>query len=345
MVVKGQDLESFLSVLEKSLIQDAQDLIHVLQEAPSWAVSCSDLFYTDKSIPQEFDQPGQLFISYKIDQSNVNHHPKVVQLRGKSKDDKQTITRYLKVEQKASSVTISSQHVSNFIQDKNITTYSGSGKNFKTALNEYFSKCDLKSNYIYSTEGNIQMKGDAFLFQKQLSQRGCVILAKEIVNVVREIFNLIPSEKHLDVLALIKKAVKHFKELLQKGELKPLAHHYDPRLWMIVESICEHLDPLEKTADPKRKQHRDKFIAECCSNLLRGEEIMSSLEAYFKAVEMHREMMNSDQGNHIEDELKKILEEYRNLKQCPEIKTNHSIIKQYHQKCQQHKKNRQRPAP
>ena len=66
------------------------------------------------------------------------------------------------------------------------------------------------------------------------------------------------------------------KSFLKTRESKEIVNFYDARLWIIVESVCKYFDPLVEANDTQiqRKALRDHLIAECCSKMMKGLDII-----------------------------------------------------------------------
>jgi hypothetical protein len=315
----GVNLDKFLSKLKITLTKCGGAIAVASQASPpQWATSYTHLLYTDKSIPPDFNEPGKLYISFKTE------HPGTVKLVGKTKDQK-PINRMLNISQpNRNLVTIISEHKD--FRTGRVVTWKGVGKTFQSALDHYFASSDLKKpDYTYNTDGNVQHKGDAFLLPRTITSKGDEGWVSEIVNTVRKLINLIPEDKHDEVLTTIEKNIQGFDKFIKSSENDKVIIQYDARLWLIVEAVCKHFDPINEADDPKRKGLRDYFIAECCSKLMREEDIIPGIKNYFEAMKMHHDIVKTAK--------EEVLSEYKTHKLYPEIAEHRERIKEYHGKC------------
>jgi hypothetical protein len=294
------------------------------REIPAWAAQCSHLLYSYKSLPVNFAEPGELY-SDKLYLCYDSHTPNSVGLMGQTKTHKK-INRTFKVEQNGSSITVQSKHKD--IQNNCIVTYEGKGKNFEAAINDYFLKSDLKNPEYSLTIDHVQREGDAFILFQTIQKEGYHHIAHLAAEVIKRVFSLINPEDHSKLMLAIQEAIKGI-----KPEIKKLAHHYDEKLWSVIESICNFHDKTHLTAE--RKNHRDFLIAELCSNLLRGVDIVPRLQEYIEAITMHSLILEASNQDSIHDTLKKILENYRQEKFLPEVKEHGDLIKAYYEQFQQ----------
>lgn len=325
-------LDEFLSRLRKALIECSKAIIPASSNVPQWAASCSHLLYSAKGVPPEssFDEPGKLYISCTED-------PTAVMLVGKARDQK-PIKRKLKISTKRASnlITITSEHF-DFITGKCFTC-TGVGQNFKSALDHYFLSSKLDKNYTYKTDGNVQQKGDAFLLPKVLTSRGNEGWVEEIVDAVRKVFLLVPEKKHGTLAMGIEKAVSTLDQFLKARENEKIVNFHDARLWLIVESICKHFDPLGSEEEQKRKSLRDYLIAECCRKLMNAEDIAPSLDSYFQAMNMHQELMQFNKAEDSIELIKVIVEAYVKDNLIPEVEGHRERIKDYYERVKKHQK-------
>lgn len=325
------DLDDFLSHLRKTLLECAELILPTSNDVPPWASTCAQLLYSHKSIPPEqgFEEPGKLYISYLDD-------PSAVMLVGKSKDEK-PIKRKLKIHSKRASslITITSEHV-DFATGKPFTC-TGVGHNFKSALDHYFSSCRLDKQCIYKTDHNVQQEGDAFLLPKVINTKGNESWVEEIVNAVRKLFQLLPPEKHPPVIALIEEGIKRLDQFIRENGNKQIANVYDARLWLIVEAICKHFDPLTGENAHERKELRDYVIANSCRKLMQEKDITPELDSYFQALNMHQEIMETNKAGNLSEVLKVLLEAYQKDNLYPEVLGHREKIKEYYDRCKKHK--------
>lgn len=323
----GVNLDKFLSKLKLTLIQCSEAVIASSKaNPPQWAASFTNLFYSDKSVPPDCQEPGKLYISYKT------KNPSTVKLVGKTKDAK-PINRMLNVSQQTSNlVTIVSEH-KDFATGR-LVTWKGVGKTFKHALDHYFASSDLKKpDYTYNTDGNIQHQGDAFLLPMTITEKGSDYWVSEIVNTAKKLIHLVPQEKHDEVLNTIEKNIQTLDKFIKAGENEKIVVHYDARLWLIVEAVCKHFDPLNESEESKRKDLRDYFIAECCSKLMREEDIIPGVKNYFEAMQMHRDINDLAKREDPNGDWKALLSEYKSHNLYPEVEGHREKIKEYYGKC------------
>ncbi|HSW71482.1 MAG TPA: hypothetical protein VLH77_05835 [Gammaproteobacteria bacterium] len=287
------------------------------------------MLYSHKSVPPEPNEPGKLYISYLDD-------PSAVMLLGKSKDHK-PIKRKLNIHSKRASslITITSEHV-DFATGKSFTC-TGVGHDFESALDHYFSSSRLDKQDICKTNQNVEKKGDAFLLQKAINKKGNESWVEDIIKAVGKLFQLLPPEKHPPVVALIEKGIERLDQFIKENGNQSIANFYDPRLWLIVESICKHFDPLTGENASQRKEYRDYLIANSCSKLMQEEDITSSLDSYFQAMSMHQEIMETEKINNLTEVLKVLLDAYRKDNLYPEVEGHREKIKDYYERCKRHK--------
>jgi hypothetical protein len=325
------NLDEFLSRLRKALLDCAQAIIPTSGQVPTWATSCSQLLYSNKSVPPEpsVNEPGKLYIFYFDD-------PDAVMLVGKSKDQK-PIKRKLKINTKRASslVTITSEHV-DFATGKSFT-YTGTGHNFKSALDHYFSSAQLDKKYTYQTDGNVQQEGDAFLLPQVITSKGNENWVEQIVSAVRKLFELFPPERRPALVDLIEKGIQSLDQFIKENGNHEIRNFYDARLWLIVESICKHFDPLTGEDSHHRKPLRDYVIAESCRKLMKEQDMISGLDSYIQAMNMHQEIRETEKDNEPSEALKVLMEAYRKDHLYPEIEGHRERIRDYYDRCKKHK--------
>ncbi|HSW71650.1 MAG TPA: hypothetical protein VLH77_06735 [Gammaproteobacteria bacterium] len=323
-VPAAMNLDAFLLELKEKLIQCSSAICSIPQHIPHWASSCTHLLYSDKSIPPtpEFNEPGKLYISYKLED------PSAVMLVGTTKN-KMPIKRKLKIKECASSFKITSEHV-DFTTGKSFTC-SGSGQTFQGALDQYFSTSKLDKQGSIHTEGEVQQEGDAFLWPTILHSKGHESWVEEIIRVVRKLFYLVPQEKHRALAAAIQNSIKDLNEFLKASENEKIVRYYDARLWLIFKSVCEHFNPLSEDNDHQRKELREHVIAENCRKLMKEEDIIPGLDSYFQALQMHQEIMESEQKE--DPQAQTLISEYKKNRLYPEVEGHREQIKQYHRRC------------
>lgn len=323
-------LDEFLSRLRKALIANSHAVNSSPPPLPQWAASCAQLLYSHKSIPPEpsINEPGKLYIS-------CTSEPDAVMLVGKSKDQR-PIKRKLKINTKRASclVTITSEHV-DFATGKCFTC-TGVGQSFQSALDHYFTTSKLDKQYTYKTDSNVQQEGDAFLLPKVLRSKGHESWVEEIVKAVKELFRLVPEENHHALANVIENAMASLDQFMKENGNEKIVKFYDARLWLIVESVCKHFDPLTSEDGKQRKNLRDYLIAESCKKLMKEEDMIAGLDNYFQALNMHQEIMKHEGGKDLEEALKIIVEAYKQDKLYPEVEGHRDRIRNYYERCKKH---------
>lgn len=300
----GWDLDLFL----RKLLTQKQSYASIFSSStiPSWARHCASLLYSPQSVPSVFPEPNQLYLCYQDIASEVG-------LVGES-HAKKRIDRTLKVEAKGSSVIVRSTHKN--LKTNDFETFEGRGNCFETAISDYFAKSDLKGPDYQFTLKNVQKEGDAFLLQQMQGKKGHY-LVDQMVAVIKKIFQVVPEDKQPEVAASIEEHLRGLSKIRNLPENKKLFNHYDPRLWVVIECLCEHFDVQE--IELRRKVYRDHVIADCCSHLMKGKDILPRLQGYVDALHQHNEIMK---------ELGSTLD-YTKQNLCPEIARDRDKIKEY----------------
>lgn len=308
-----------------------QSLFTASAAVPLWATQYTKVLYSPKSVPTVFTQQDIFYLYYR-------HPSHELGLVGETSQNKR-IDRILKVTTQGSSITIRSIH-KNF-KTNSFETFEGRGMHFEAALNDYFSKSDLRAGN-YSFNRCIHQNGDAFLLKKRLSHSGFCYITAPMTAIIKKLFQLIPTEQHPQVFAMIEKDFNKWNKILDSST-RELFAHYDLRLWVIIEAIFKYFDHDE--LDLKRTVHRDHFIANCCRGLLKEEDISNQVEKYVSVLQRHHQLIQEYDDPTIAEHLKELLKTYRDKNYLPEISEQGEKIELFFSEYQQLKEQGLRHGP